>query len=70
MLNVDGINLRSEVSATLHMHPLTGDSGVKYNLSALTAGRHSIEVAANCSGVVVTRQQRYFRCKKSLTLAQ
>ena len=56
------------MSAALHVHPLTGESGVKYNLSALTAGRHSIEVAAYCSGAIVSRQRKYFRCKKNLLI--
>ena len=50
------------------MRSLTGESGVKYNLSALTAGRHSIEVAAYCSGAIVSRQRKYFRCKKNLLI--
>ena len=62
--------MKSEASAAPHAHPLTGDSGVKYNLSTLTAGKHSIEVVGYCGGAIVSRQQRNFRCKMNLTHAQ
>ena len=48
-----------------------GQSGVRYDLYNLTAGKHAVEVIAYCSanGERISSQQKRFTCEYSLSHA-